>query len=355
MTVDQATRDIGEPVVKIKDLRLDETDLDIIAALQVAPRVPANALGEILGVPTSTITRRLKRLQDDRLMKIVGRFAWPLILSGNPRQLWIRCLPGQAMKVAQRLKAFREIQLLMITSGSSDIYCDVFPLKGTDLDSLINCQISSLDGIASVETHLVLDSRRVGQSWRLARLTPQQTTALSAHTVLVNQPAYRSLDDMSDLEFRTMSELGRNARASAAEIGRTLDVGSSTAYRAIQNLLATGAISPRIEVEPGAVGFPLAAVVSLQVKPKSISAVLDRLSAHPAARMVSMVTGKSPVAFSGVFSGPQQLAQFLTEDIGALPDIQAMDTCVSNNVLRRYWMDREKFRIGNQIDGLLQR
>ncbi|MCU1540720.1 MAG: transcriptional regulator, partial [Arthrobacter sp.] len=42
---------------------LDQTDLDIIAALQVAPRVPANSLGEVLGVPTSTITRRLNRLQ----------------------------------------------------------------------------------------------------------------------------------------------------------------------------------------------------------------------------------------------------------------------------------------------------
>ncbi|MEO5314695.1 Lrp/AsnC family transcriptional regulator [Pseudarthrobacter sp. CC12] len=330
-------------------------DQDIIAALQIAPRVPANALGEILGVPTSTITRRLNRLQDERLMKVVGRFAWPLILSGNPRQLWIRCLPGQALLVAERLKAFREIQVLMVTSGSSDIYADFFPLLNTDVNDLISCKIPSISGITSVETHLVLDSRRVGVAWRLQRLDPGQSEALEAHVVPANQPLFASIDDMSDLEFRTMGELGRNARASAAEIARTLSIGNSTAYRTIQTLLATGAVVPRVEVEPGAVGYPLTAVISLQIKPKNIGTVLDRLATHSSARMVSLVAGKAPVVFHGAFSGPQQLGNFLTKDIGALPGVQAMDTCVSHNILRRYWMDRDGLRIGDQVDGLLRR
>src|SRR4030095_3565152 len=126
---------------------------------------------------------------------------------------------------------------------------------------------------------LVLDSRRVALSWRLQRLDAQQKDALAAHVVPVNQPPLRSTEDITDLEFRTMGELGRNARASAAEIARTLNVGSSTAYRAIQTLLTTGAISPRVEGDRGAVGFPLAAIVSLQIKPKAIGTVLDTLAA----------------------------------------------------------------------------
>ena len=353
---DQATDDTTtQTSVRNGSSRMDDTDHDIVAALQIAPRVPANALGEILGVPTSTITRRLKRLQDERLMKVVGRFAWPLILSGNPQQLWICCHPGQALDVAEQLKSFPEIQYIMTTSGSSDVYAELFPLLGTNLNDLISRRIPSLDGISSVETQLVLDSRRVALSWRLQRLNAEQKEALAAHVVPVNQPPLRSTEDMTDLEFRTMGELGRNARASAAEIARTLNVGSSTAYRTIQTLLNTGAVSPRVEVEPGAVGFPLAAIVSLQIKPKFIGTVLDTLAAHSAARMVSMVTGKAPVVFHGVFAGPQQFAEFLTEDVGALPGVQAMDTCVSHRILRRYWMDRDGVRIGEQMGGLLRR
>ena len=334
---------------------MDETDLDIVAALQVAPRVPANSLGEILGVPTSTITRRLNRLQNERLMKVIGRFAWPLILSGNPQQLWVRCLPGQARHVAEQLKAFPEIQYVMTTSGTCDLYADLFPLRGSNVNDLLSTRIPSLPGIKSVESRLVLDSRRVGQSWRLGRLSQAQTEALAAHIVPVNQPALRSMEDLTDVEFGTMCELGRNARASAAEVARTLDVSSSSAYRAIQMLLATGAISPRVEVEPSAVGVPLTAIISLQVKPKSIGTVLDRLATYDSARMISMVTGKAPVVFHGVFRGPDELAEVITRDIGALPGIQAMDTCVGITVLRRYWMDRDGVFIGDQVEGLLRR
>ncbi|MFL4473928.1 Lrp/AsnC family transcriptional regulator [Paeniglutamicibacter sp. MACA_103] len=334
---------------------MDQTDLDVVAALQIAPRVPANILGEILGTPTSTITRRLNRLQNERLVKVVGRFAWPLILSGNPQQLWVRCLPGQVTRVAEQLRAFSEIQFVMTTSGSCDIYADLFPLHGSDINDLLSNRIPSLPGIKSVEARLVLDSRRVGQSWRTGRLSGAQTEALAAHIVPVNQPALRSMDELTDVEFGTLSELGRNARASAAEVSRTLDVSSSSTYRAIQMLLATGAISPRVEVEPSAVGFPVTAVISLQVKPKSIGAVLDRLATHDSARMISMVTGKAPVVFAGAFKGPAELAEFITRDIGALPGIQAMDTCVGGSVLRRYWMDREGVYIGEQVKGLLRR
>jgi DNA-binding Lrp family transcriptional regulator len=334
---------------------MDETDLDIVAALQVAPRVPANSLGEILGVPTSTITRRLNRLQNERLMKVIGRFAWPLILSGNPQQLWVRCLPGQAAQVAEQLKAFPEIQFVMTTSGTCDIYADLYPLRGSDVNDLLSNRIPSLPGIKSVESRLVLDSRRVGQSWRLGRLSQAQTEALAAHVVPVNQPALRFMEELTDVEFGTMCELGRNARASAAEVARTLDVSSSSAYRAIQMLLATGAISPRVEVEPSAVGYPLTAIISLQVKPKLIGTVLDRLAIHDSARMISMVTGKAPVVFHGLFTGPDDLAEFIIRDIGALPGIQTMDTCVGVNVLRRYWMDRESVFIGEQVEDLLRR
>lgn len=355
MTAVQTEGEAAQTPTRNGSSRLDETDHDLVAALQIAPRVPANALGEILGVPTSTVTRRLKRLQDERLLKVVGRFAWPLILSGNPQQLWIHCHPGQTFRVAEQLKAFPEIQYIMVTSGSSDIYADLFPLIGTDLDELIGRRIPSLEGIAAVETRLVLDSRRVGVSWRLQRLTLDQREALSAHVVPVNQPALRSTRDLTDVEFRTMCELGRNARASAAEIARTLNVGNSTAYRAIQMLLTSGAVSPRVEIEPGAVGFPLAAVVSLQLKPKHIEAVLETLGEHPSARMVSMVTGKAPIVFHGVFKGPQEFSQFLMKDVGALPGIQSMDTCVGLSILRRYWMDRDGMRIGDQVEGLLRR
>jgi DNA-binding Lrp family transcriptional regulator len=269
--------------------------------------------------------------------------------------MWFRCRPGETLDVADRLKDFPEIQFLMATSGSADIYADVFPLLGSDVTEIISRRIPSIAGIVSTESQLILKSQRVGQSWRLHRLTPEQNEALAAFAVPVTRSSFASIDELNELEFQTLLELGRNARVSAAEVARKLDVSSSSAYRAIQTLLTTGAISPRVEVEPAAAGYPLNAIISLQVDPHAIATVLNELSGHTSARMVSMVAGKASVIHNGVFAGPEELALFITEDIGALEGVRALDTCVGLSVLRRYWMDRDGIRIGNQVDGLIRR
>ena len=89
---------------------LDETDLDIVAALHIAPRVPTAALADILGIPTSTASRRLSRMQDERLLHVVGRFAWELITSSNPFELWITSAPGRSRAVlAELLRRTRDL------------------------------------------------------------------------------------------------------------------------------------------------------------------------------------------------------------------------------------------------------
>ena len=116
----------------------DPGELDIVAALQVAPRVPASALAEILNQPATTVSRRLNKLQRERIVRVIGRFAWPLALSGNPMQLWICCQPGRSYEVAERLKEFTEIQFDSVTSGNADIYADVYPLLGFGRNELMH-------------------------------------------------------------------------------------------------------------------------------------------------------------------------------------------------------------------------
>ncbi|MBP2218041.1 Lrp/AsnC ligand binding domain-containing protein [Arthrobacter sp. CAN_C5] len=95
----------------------------------------------------------------------------------------------------------------------------------------------------------------------------------------------------------------------------------------------------RVEVK-AADHFILRAIISL-VKPKSNAKAFERLTAKRPARMVSMVTGKASIIYHGTFRGPDELAHFITDEIGALSGIQSIDTCVDLNGLRRYWMDRD--------------
>lgn len=327
---------------------LTPTQLNIIAALQVAPRAPHSALAEVLDIPRSTLTRQILHLIDSKLVRLIGRYDWPLVTDGMPSQLWIRCHPGCTRKVLDELRRFNEIQFLILTTGSIDIYADIYPLRGSDIQNLTTSVIPAIPGISSIQTHLVLKTTKVGQSWRLNRLSEAQVTKLEQFCEPVVREPFADISELSGLEYRILRRLGSDIRVSSGELARTLSVSSSTVYRTIQTLLQSGAVSPRVEIEPAALGYGLNVIIAMQVDPRAIPAVLEGLTAHPSSRMVSMVTGSASVVYSGVFRNENELAQFIVVGLGELDGIRALDVSVGRDVVRRYWMDRSGVRLGEQ-------
>lgn len=334
---------------------LDETDLDIVAALHIAPRVPTAALAEILGIPTSTASRRLTRMQDERLLHVVGRFAWELITSSNPFELWITSAPGQSRAVLAELLRIPDVQFVIHTSGAADLYVNLFPLLGSDHEELLAVTIPSIPGIRAIDSRMILEPAKVGQSWRYRRLDAERTAALEAHASVVTEAPIEDLHQLSELEFETMRMLGANGRVTAAEVGRTLGVSASTAARAIRLLIHSGAVSPRVEVQPDLMGYPLNGIVTIDVRPRDIRGTLDALAAHPSVRLLSTVTGSAPVSLAGVFEGPAALAAFVRDDLGALPGVRSVQSVAGLRLERRYWIDREGLRLGAQVPDVLRR
>ncbi|SDH59185.1 Lrp/AsnC family transcriptional regulator [Agrococcus jejuensis] len=334
---------------------LDETDLDIVAALHIAPRVPTAALAEILGIPTSTASRRLTRMQDERLLHVVGRFAWELITSSNPFELWITSAPGQSRAVLAELLRIPDVQFVIHTSGAADLYVNLFPLLGSDHEELLAVTIPSIPGIRAIDSRMILEPAKVGQSWRYRRLDAERTAALEAHASVATEAPIEDLHQLSELEFETMRMLGANGRVTAAEVGRTLGVSASTAARAIRLLIHSGAVSPRVEMQPDLMGYPLNGIVTIDVRPRDLRGTLEALAAHPSVRLLSTVTGTAPVSLAGVFEGPAALAAFVRDDLGSMPGVRSVQSVAGLRLERRYWIDREGLRLGAQVPDVLRR
>ncbi|ROR66838.1 Lrp/AsnC family transcriptional regulator [Agrococcus jenensis] len=334
---------------------LDATDLDIVAALHIAPRVPTAVLADVLGMPTSTANRRLARMQQDHLLRTVGRYAWQLITSSNPFELWITSAPGESRAVLEQLLRIPDVQFAMHASGPADIYANLYPLRGSDPEELLTERIPSIPGVRAIDSRMILESAKVGQSWRFQRLADEQVATLEQHRTPVSEPPLRSLDDLSELEFQTMRALGANARVSAAEVARQVGTSASTASRAIRMLLATGAVSPRVEIQPELVGYPLNAVVSIDVRPRAVQSLLDSLVDHPSVRLLSTVTGDAPVSLYAVFAGPADLSRFVLDDLGSRRDVRSTSSVVALRLQRRYWIDRDGHHLGAQVEGVLRR
>lgn len=321
--------------------QLDDADLDLVAALQLAPRAPLNAIADVLGSSATTVGRRIQRLQDQRLLRFISTVHWSLLITGNPYVVWIKCEPGATTEVAAAIQAVPEAQSILITSGDADIYCTIYPLPGTDLRRLLTRTLPATPGIASIQSHLVLNMTRHAVSWHLDRLTAEQAATLREHSDTAPSPPPETVNPLSEAEFDVLRLLVEDGRLTAARTARELGTSRSTAYRLIQSVLEKGAARPRVEIEPAVLGYPITALMTLEVQPQHVPAVLRSLSAHRSGRFTVMTAGPAAITHHGVFRDETDLSRFITEDIGALPGINGLNMSTALEVLRRQWITRE--------------
>ncbi|MFI7120403.1 Lrp/AsnC family transcriptional regulator [Amycolatopsis sp. NPDC049868] len=323
---------------------LTEPDLDLIAALQIAPRASVATLAEALDVSASTVGRRLVRLEEQRILRVIGQVEWTARARGNPRHVWVTTEPGASGSAAKALARFPEVQLAAETAGRSDVYLAVHVPDRAGARDLLAERIPGVPGVAGTHSELVLRALTRADSWRLHRLSEDQQKILSREQVVPTAPDGFTADEVGPDERRLIRLLSGNGRITAAEAGRSLDLSQSTAYRLIQSTLRRGIVRPRVEVEPAQLGYELEAVIALTITPGAIQAVAEELARHPSARYVSIVAGTASVIHQGVFRNEDEMADFLTRDLAPLPGITASQVSVVLRMLRRYWLYREDGR-----------
>ncbi|WP_299038333.1 Lrp/AsnC family transcriptional regulator [uncultured Pseudokineococcus sp.] len=324
---------------------LDEADLDLVAALQVSPRASLATLGEVLSTSPSTVGRRIDRLLGRQLLRVVGQVDWSLLSDSHPHHVWVTTAPGAAREVAERLAELPEAQFTAVTTGRADVHLTVQARTRRGAGVLLTETVPRTPGVVATHTELVLRATSKADRWRLDRLTQEQVRALEAEVVPPGAPGAPHTWRLSDLEGAAVRLLHVDGRASAAEMSRALSVSRSTAHRVVTSLLSRGAVAPRVEVEPSVVGFALEVIVALQVRPGSTAEVSDHLARHRSARYVSVVAGSSSVIHQGAFTGAEDLAAFLEEDLAALPGVDGVGVSVVVDVLQRYWVRRTDGRI----------
>ncbi|MEV0198064.1 Lrp/AsnC family transcriptional regulator [Nonomuraea sp. NPDC050691] len=332
---------------------LDDADLDLVAALQIAPRASAAALADVLGLSPSTVGRRLARLEEQRILRVLGQTEWSARADGNPRHVWVKTAPGATERVAAALAELPEAQLVAETSGRADVYCALHPADRAQARELLTTRIPAVPGVVSTHSELVLRALTKADSWRLRRLGDDQVKALAeAEEPLPGRPAGEGPPRAVARGAATAPEEGgilrllrANGRVTSAQAARALGMSQSTAYRAIQSLLRRGAVRPRVEVEPALLGYALEVIVALTTSPGAIQQVAEELARHPSARYVSIVAGTTSVIHQGVFRHEEELGDFLTRDLAHLPGINALDVSVVLRMLRRYWIHREDGRL----------
>lgn len=146
---------------------LDETDRALIAELQRDARQSNQAIATALGVSEGTIRARIKRLEDDGVVRITTIRNIEAFREHAAANLWITCDRTRLRELGQRLAAQPFVGFVASTLGRADLLAIVFHESMGELVRFVDEGVKTLPGVLDVRTQPILELVKNDVRWGL--------------------------------------------------------------------------------------------------------------------------------------------------------------------------------------------
>jgi DNA-binding Lrp family transcriptional regulator len=322
---------------------LDELDRRLIAALHLAPRATWDDIGGILAVDASTLKRRYDRLDEARMVRVIGQADWGMHSSAMPVHVLLDIAGETPLAVLDRLRQLPHIQLMAQISGDYPVYTVVHAPSEADTSTAID-RMFSIPGVRRVNAMPALSTLRRGHTWQPPFLTVTERAdllRLSGSRPEGTATAIPPAKPLSDAERTVVAQLMQDGRASSASIARACGLATSTAHRIVRKVLDERWVVPRLEIVSEWLGFQTPFLLRLRVTPGDTPKVMHHLDQFPHIRVAAHVAGDMSVLCAGLVTDRSALAAFIDNELAAVPDIRTVSTAVMFVEPRRYWLDRD--------------
>jgi len=315
---------------------LDETDLAIVHALQIAPQASWTLVGSVLSISPATASRRWDRLVDAGLA-------------------WVSCIPGPALW-SEHVLAFVELRCearslttlvgtlardprvasIEVVASEYDLILTMFVADMSRLSRFVLDEVNHLPGVHAARTHLGTGVYAQGAGWRLDALSPDQQAQVreAIPGPLRSVPAPRDHD--RDLLLACIA----NGRRSAVELAELVGSSPTTVRRRLDRLVRGGLASFRCEVANRIAGWPISATFWANVPPESLIETAKAIAALPQVRLCAAVTGGSANVVVTVWlrslGDSQRLEHLLSSKV---PGLTISDRAIALRIPKRVgWM-----------------
>jgi len=132
---------------KEKAIDLDEKDRAILKALQENCKVPYKEMGRTLGFVASTIHARVKKMEEQGVIKQFIALVDPTKLNYNVNAiLGLSVDPTKIREVGMKISEFPEVKLVANSTGDHDLLVHILVPDNSKLGELI-LKIKSIDGV----------------------------------------------------------------------------------------------------------------------------------------------------------------------------------------------------------------
>ncbi len=148
---------------------LDDVDQAIVAALASDARVSNGQVAAELGVTEGTVRARIKRMEEEKLVRITAVTNIDRFADATLAYIWIEVeRSDQARAVADTLAAIPELGFVGVMLGRSDILAITMVRNTEHLAEFVHNRINSIPGVRRSDSTLGVNF--VKHDYRMARI-----------------------------------------------------------------------------------------------------------------------------------------------------------------------------------------
>ncbi|WP_078518923.1 Lrp/AsnC family transcriptional regulator [Streptomyces sp. Tu6071] len=293
-----------------------ESDLALLHALQLAPRIPWSALAPVLGASPTALAARWARLRERRLAWLCA--SPPSGVGGATAQralVEVDCALADLDTVVSALEALPFVRGLAFAARGRQLVLTLAASSFAELSRLLLDEVSRVPGITALRSHLGTMVHRDGGGWRLGALDPAQCATIGAHPRATRTRAPLTagpIDLQSPVYAPLVAALAEDSRTRAVDLAVRTGRPAATIRRQVNRLLGAGALVLRCELAQPWTGRPVAGVWWCAAPPVRREAALARLCVDPRVRLCLSTTGPAALVVTAWTSGLLQADRFQT-------------------------------------------
>ena len=287
---------------------IDEIDLRIINALQLAPRSTWLSLAGPLELDAATLARRWNRLSESSL-------AWVTVTPG-PQVLGsivtaiieIDCSPALLDAVAARLTRSAHAVTIEASTGRADLLVTAGTADLASMSRFISEEVATIDGVSALRTSVITRWFTEGGRWRLNALAPAERGVLT--TGDTRQAGRARTVGISEQDRKVLTMLAYDGRAPMRELADAIGVSPAACKRQVDRLTSSGLVALRCEFARPLAGLPVLATLWCRIEPELLDAAGRVLSRAPEVRNCFAVVGADNLVVQLWLHSPAELDAF---------------------------------------------
>lgn len=321
--------DTVEMEITPKELRFDERDRRLIAALQCDGRLSAERAATVLGLPTRVVQRRWAELLATGSVRVVGSPPRPAV--DGVMLVRIRVSRGRLEALTQVLARRADVPLIDVSTSGDQVIAVVTPQPDGAVRFLLE-ELPVAPAILTVDAQTVIHVFSDTSDWTADCLSEHERQALSPPTP--GDAPSEHTGDLDGLDGAIVGALAVDGRRSAARVARSIGEPESTVRRRLAALIERRLLVTQVVVDPKALGFSVDADLRMQVAPERLDAAGRALAAHPAVHGALATTGPANLTIAVWLHDLGHLYQFITRDLAHL-GVSNVDTVLIGRTVKR--------------------